>query len=84
MVASLLDQYAPLKTKRVVYEHYQPWYCGEIGDVVRYQRKLERSWRADVKNMDKWAAFDKQRKITQAIIKKRERILPSFIYGKSF
>ena len=73
VVASLLDQYAPLKTKRVVYEHYQPWYCYEIGDAVRYQRKLERSWRADVKSKDKWAAFDKQRKITQAIIKKRER-----------
>ena len=73
VVASLLDQYAPLKTKRVVYECYQPWNCGEIGDAVRYQRKLERSWRADVKNMNKWASFDKQRKITQAIIKKRER-----------
>ena len=34
---------------------------------------MERSWRADVKSKDKWAAFDKQRKITQAIIKKRER-----------
>ena len=45
----------------------------KIGDAVRYQRKLERSWRADVKSKDKWAAFDKQRKITQAIIKKRER-----------
>ena len=73
VVASLLDQYAPLKTKRVVYEHYQPWYCCEIGDAVRYQRKLERSWRADVKSKDKWAAFNKQRKITQAIIKKRKR-----------
>ena len=73
VVTSLLDQYAPLKTKRVVYEHYQPWYCSENGDAVRYQRKLERIWRADVKNMNKWAAFDKQRKITQAIINKRER-----------
>ena len=42
-------------------------------NAVRYQRKLERSWRADVKSKDKWAAFDKQRKITQVIIKKRER-----------
>ena len=73
VVASLLDQYAPLKTKRVVYECYQLWYCCELGDAVRYQRKLERSWRADVKSKDKWAAFDKQRKITQSIIKKRER-----------
>ena len=26
-VASALDQHAPLKTKKVVYECYQPWYC---------------------------------------------------------
>ena len=84
VVASVLDQYAPLKTRRVVYECYQPWYCCEIGDAVRYWRKLEGSWRADVKSKDKWAAFDKQRKITQVIIKKRERILPYFIYRKSF
>ena len=73
VVASVLDQYASLKTRRVVYECYQPWYCCEIGDAVRYHRKLEQIWRADVKSKDKWAAFDKQRKITQVIIKKRER-----------
>ena len=65
VVASVLDQHAPLKTKRVVYEHYQPWYCLEIGDAVRNHRKLEWIWRADVKN--------KQRKVTKAIIKKREK-----------
>ena len=32
VVASVLDQYAPLKTRRVVYECYQPWYCCEIGE----------------------------------------------------
>ena len=42
--ASVLDQHAPLKTKRVVYECYQPWYCSEIGDAVRNHRKLERIW----------------------------------------
>ena len=72
-VASVLDQHAPLKTKRVVYECYQQWYCSEIGDAVRNHRKLERIWRADVKNKDKWAAFNKQRKVTQVTIKKRER-----------
>ena len=73
VVASVLDQHAPLKTKRVVYECYQPWYCSEIGDAVRNCRKLERIWRADVKNKNKWAAFNKQRKVTQVIIKKREK-----------
>ena len=72
-VASVLDQHAPLKTKRVIYKHYQPWYFSEIGDAVRTQRKLERIWRADVKSKDKWAAFKKQRKVTQVIIKKREK-----------
>ena len=42
VVASVLDQHAPLKTKRVVYKCYQPWYCSEIGDAVRNCRKLER------------------------------------------
>ena len=73
VVASVLNQHALLKTKRVVYECYQPWYCSEIGHAVRNQRKLERIWRADVKSKDKWAAFDKQGKLTQAIIKKREK-----------
>ena len=41
-VASALDQHAPLKTKKVVYEHYQPWYCSMNGDAIRNCRKLER------------------------------------------
>ena len=73
VVASVVDQHVPLKTKRVVYECYQPWYCSEIGDAVRNHRKLERIWRADVKSKDKWAAFNKQRKVTKVIIKKREK-----------
>ena len=60
-VASVLDQHAPLKTKKIVYECYQPWYCSEIGDAVIYHRKLERICRADVNSKDKWAAFNKQR-----------------------
>ena len=67
-VASLLDQHAPLKMKKVVYEPYQPWYCSEIGDAVRYHRKLKRIWRADVKSKD-----NKQRKLTQDIIKTKEK-----------
>ena len=52
-----------------------------IGDAIRNCRKLERIWRADVYSKDKWAAFDKQRKLTQDIIKEKgERILPSVIY----
>ena len=73
VVASLLDQHAPLKAKRVIYECYQPWYCSEIGDAIRNLRKLERIWRADVKSKDKLAAFNQQRKVTQCIIKKREK-----------
>ena len=80
VVASVLDQYAPLKTRRVVYEHYQPWYCCEIGDAVRYHRKLERVWRPDFKSKDKWADFDKLSHHQE----KRERILPPFVYRKSF
>ena len=72
-LASTLDQHAPLKTKKVVYEHYQPWYCSVIGDAIRNCSKLERIWRADVNCKDKWAAFDKQRKLTQDIIKKKEK-----------
>ena len=79
-VASTLDQHAPLKTKKVVYERYQPWYCSMIGDAIRNSRKLERIWRADVDSKDKWVAFDRQRKLTQGIIKKRERVLPSAVY----
>ena len=73
VVASVLDQHAPLKTKRGVYEHYQPWDCSEIGDAVRNHRKLERIWKTDVKSKDKWTAFNKQRKVTQVIIKRREK-----------
>ena len=72
-VSSVLDQHAVPKTKRAEYEHYQPWYCYDIGDVDRKCRKLERTWRADVKNKDKWVAFNKQRKVTQVIIRKREK-----------
>ena len=68
-VASALDQHAPLKTKKVVYEQYQSWYCSKIGNAIRYRRKLERIWRADVNSKDTWATFDKQRKLTQDIIK---------------
>ena len=73
VVVSVLDQHAPLKTKRVVYECYQPWNCSEIGDAVRNHRKLKRIWRAYVKSKDKWAVFNEQRKVTQVIIKKREK-----------
>ena len=59
-VTSVLDQHAPLKTKRFVYECYQPLYCFDIGDAVRNCRKLKRIWRADVKNKDKGEAFNKQ------------------------
>ena len=52
-VSSVLDQHAPLKTKIVESECYQPWYCSDIGDVVRNHIKLERTWRADIKNKDK-------------------------------
>ena len=71
--ASALDQHSPLKTKKVIYECYQPWHCSKIGYAIRYCRKLERIWRADVNSKDKWAAFDKQRKLTQDIIKKKEK-----------
>ena len=73
VVSSVLDQHAPLKTKRIESESYQPWYCSDIGDAVRNHRKVERTWRADIKNKDKWAAFNKQWKVTQVIIMKREK-----------
>ena len=73
VVSSVLDQHAPLKTKRVESKHCQQWYCSDIGDVVRNWRNLERIWRGDIKNKDKWAAFNKQQKVTQVIIKKREK-----------
>ena len=44
-----------------------------IGDAIRNHRRLERTWRADVNCKEKWAAFDKQRKLTQEIIKKKEK-----------
>ena len=47
-LAAILDQHAPLKTKKIVYEHYQPWYCSMIGDAIRNRRRLERTWRSDV------------------------------------
>ena len=83
VLASVLDQHAPLKTKRVVYEHYQPWYCSEIGDALRNCRKLERIWRADVKNKDTWADKTEESNSSHHH-EKRERILPSVIYRKSF
>ena len=80
----LLDQHTPLKTKKVVYEHYQPWYCSMIGDAIRNYRKLERILRADVNCKDKWAAFDKQRKLNSRYHQEKgERILPPVIYGES-
>ena len=83
-LASILDQHAPLKTKKIVYECYQPWYCSVIGDAIRNHRKLERTWRADVNCKEKWAAFDKQRKLTQGDHQEKgERILPSVIYRES-
>ena len=36
-VSSTLYQHAPLKTKKVVYECFQPWYCSMIGDAIRTQ-----------------------------------------------
>ena len=42
-------------------------------DAVRNCWKLEITWKVDIKNKDKWAAFNKQRKVTQAIIRKREK-----------
>ena len=44
-----------------------------IGDAIRNHRRLERTWRADVNCKEKLAAFDKQRKLTQEIIKKKEK-----------
>ena len=72
-VSSVLDQHAPLKRKRDEYKHYQPWYFPDIGDAVRNHKKLEKTWTADVKNKDKWAAFNKQWKVTQIIIRKWEK-----------
>ena len=68
-----ISQHAPLKTKRVEYELYQPCYCSDIDDVVRNCRKLERTWKADVKNEDKWMVFDKHWKVIQVIIRKARR-----------
>ena len=73
VVSSVLVQHAPLKTKRGDSKCYQPWFCSDIGDVVRNCRKLVRTCRADIKNKGKWAAFNKQQKVTQVIIKKREK-----------
>ena len=72
-MSSVLDQHALLKTKSVESKHYQPWYCSDIADAVRNYRKLERTWRADIKNKDKWAAFNKQWNVTQVFIRKREK-----------
>ena len=72
-VSSVLIQHAPPKTKRVESKCYQPWYCFDIGDAVKNCRKLERTWTADIKNKDKWADFNKQWKVNQIIIKKREK-----------
>ena len=75
VVSSVLDKHAPPKRKRVEFKCYQQkaWYCSDIGDAVRSWRKLERIWRADIENKDKWAALNQQQKVTQVIIKKREK-----------
>ena len=83
VMSSVLDQHAPLKTKRVEYECYWPRYCSDIGDVVRHHRKLERTWNADVKKKDKWAAFNKQWKVTQVIIREREEYYHLLFMEKS-
>ena len=55
-----------------------------IGDAIRNRRKLERAWRVDVNCKEKWAAFDKQRKLTSGDHQEKgERILPSVIYRES-
>ena len=41
----LLDQHAPLVTKKVPSRRRLPWYNREISQLKCQQRKLERQWR---------------------------------------
>ena len=44
-LSSLLDKYAPLRTKSVANRKRVPWFNHKINDAIKARRRAERKWR---------------------------------------
>lgn len=44
-LSSMLDKYAPLKTKTLLNRKCVPWFNKEIKDAIKARRRAERKWR---------------------------------------
>ena len=57
VVAGILEEHAPLKTKLIVPKPVQPWMSEAVIKEIRLRRKLEWRLRSDKGNLHKFSAF---------------------------
>ena len=60
-LSSILDKYAPLKTKSVANRKRVPWFNDKIKDAVKARRRAKRKWRYS-KSVQDVKCFQKEEK----------------------
>ena len=64
----ILDQHAPIKKKSVPNRKRVPWLTEAIRDEIRKCRKMERIWRHDRENLDRYQDFCSQRRLVSNLL----------------
>ena len=67
-LSSLLDTYAPPKTRIITVRSNSPWYCEETSEAKREHRRLERKWRKSKLEIDH-QLYRKQRNLVNRLLR---------------
>ena len=74
ILKDLLDEFAPIQEKTVKLRKNIPWYGKEIRNKVRVRCKLERIWKNDINNIDKYNNFYAARRDINNLLRRKEKI----------
>jgi hypothetical protein len=69
LLSSLLDEYAPAKTRRVLVRPNTPWFNAKIREAKCHRRELENKWRRSKLEVDR-QCYCKQRQVVKGMIVK--------------
>ena len=68
ILTKILDQHAPIKKKSVPNQKRVPWLTEAIREEIRKCRKMERIWRHDRENLDRYRDFCSQCRLVSNLL----------------
>ena len=69
-----LEAHAPLKMKKITQHEKVPWFSDAIANELRLHRQLEKCWRNDSTNREKFLQFYQQRQLVLNMLDQAERV----------